>query len=126
MAEPFFRFAEMVVPAVVAMNGTKLRFEGLENIPARGGALIALNHTSYLDWMPASLAALGLVVVGDLVLIPAWGLAGAAWASVAAYSAMGIIPHVLLSRHSRDRVVTNPGAEANITPDPTVFDGGAV
>jgi 1-acyl-sn-glycerol-3-phosphate acyltransferase len=58
MAEPFFRFAEMVVPAVVAMNGTKLRFEGLENIPARGGALIALNHTSYLDWMPASVAAL--------------------------------------------------------------------
>ena len=57
MAEPFFRFAEMVVPAVVAMNGTKLKFEGLENIPARGGALIALNHTSYLDWMPASIAA---------------------------------------------------------------------
>jgi 1-acyl-sn-glycerol-3-phosphate acyltransferase len=58
MAEPFFRLAEMVVPAVNAMNGTKLKFEGLENIPARGGALIALNHTSYLDWMPASLAAL--------------------------------------------------------------------
>ncbi|OBG39149.1 1-acyl-sn-glycerol-3-phosphate acyltransferase [Mycobacterium sp. E3198] len=57
MAEPFFRFAEMVVPAVVAMNGTKLTFEGLENIPARGGALIALNHTSYLDWMPACIAA---------------------------------------------------------------------
>src|SRR6201993_207828 len=57
MAEPFFRLAEFVVPAVVAMNGTKLKFEGLENIPVRGGALIALNHTSYLDWMPASLAA---------------------------------------------------------------------
>jgi 1-acyl-sn-glycerol-3-phosphate acyltransferase len=57
MAEPFFRFAEMVVPAVVALNGTKLKFEGLQNIPVRGGALIALNHTSYLDWMPASLAA---------------------------------------------------------------------
>jgi 1-acyl-sn-glycerol-3-phosphate acyltransferase len=57
MAEPFFRFAEFVVPTVAAMNGTKLKFEGLENIPARGGALIALNHTSYLDWMPASIAA---------------------------------------------------------------------
>jgi 1-acyl-sn-glycerol-3-phosphate acyltransferase len=58
MAEPFFRLAEIVVPSVAALNGTKLKFEGLENIPERGGALIALNHTSYLDWMPGSIAAL--------------------------------------------------------------------
>ena len=56
MAEPFVRFAEMVVPPIVAMNGTQLKFEGFEN-PARGGALVALNHTSYLDWLPASIAA---------------------------------------------------------------------
>jgi len=57
MAEPFFRFAETIVPPIVAMQGTKLKFEGLEYIPARGPALVALNHTSYLDWLPASLAA---------------------------------------------------------------------
>lgn len=58
MAEPFFRFMEFFVPSVVALNGNKITYEGLENIPARGGALITLNHTSYVDWIPASLAAL--------------------------------------------------------------------
>jgi 1-acyl-sn-glycerol-3-phosphate acyltransferase len=29
----------------------------LENIPATGGAVIAINHTSYVDWMPAAIAA---------------------------------------------------------------------
>lgn len=57
MAEPFFRFMEFFVPSVVALNGNKITYQGLENIPSSGGALIALNHTSYVDWIPASLAA---------------------------------------------------------------------
>ncbi|GBE64106.1 1-acyl-sn-glycerol-3-phosphate acyltransferase [Mycobacterium sp. MFM001] len=57
MAEPFFRMMEMVVPPLVAANGTKITYQGLQNIPERGGALVALNHTSYVDWLPASLAA---------------------------------------------------------------------
>lgn len=57
MAEPFFRLMEIVVPSVVASQGTKITFHGLENIPERGGALIALNHTSYVDWIPGSIAA---------------------------------------------------------------------
>ena len=52
MAEPFYRFGELIVPPLVAMQGTKFTFHGLENIPARGGALLAQNHTSYLDWLP--------------------------------------------------------------------------
>jgi 1-acyl-sn-glycerol-3-phosphate acyltransferase len=57
MAEPFYRFGEWVVPAAVALNGTKISFQGLENIPERGGALLAQNHTSYLDWLPPLFAA---------------------------------------------------------------------
>ncbi len=52
MAEPFYRLGEWIVPPMVAMQGTKFRFVGLENIPERGGALLAQNHTSYLDWLP--------------------------------------------------------------------------
>jgi 1-acyl-sn-glycerol-3-phosphate acyltransferase len=58
MAEPFFRLAEWVVPSFFAINGTKITYHGLENIPARGGALLVLNHTSYVDWAPASIAPL--------------------------------------------------------------------
>lgn len=57
MREPFFRMMEMVVPPLVTANGIKVEFQGLENIPQHGGAVIVLNHTSYVDWLPASLAA---------------------------------------------------------------------
>lgn len=57
MAEPVFRMLEYLVPSAMALNGNKITYHGLENIPASGGAIIALNHTSYVDWIPASLAA---------------------------------------------------------------------
>ncbi|UQX11102.1 lysophospholipid acyltransferase family protein [Candidatus Mycobacterium methanotrophicum] len=56
MAEPLYRFCEWVVPPVVAMNGTKFTFQGLDNIPERGGAILAQNHTSYVDWLPSMFA----------------------------------------------------------------------
>ena len=32
--------------------------QGLENIPASGGAVVAINHTGYIDFLPAALAAM--------------------------------------------------------------------
>jgi 1-acyl-sn-glycerol-3-phosphate acyltransferase len=55
--EPVFRALELTCSAGVAVSGTRITYRGLENIPARGGAVIAVNHTSYLDWIPAALAA---------------------------------------------------------------------
>ena len=37
--------------------GHAITYHGLENIPATGGAVIAINHTSYVDFLPAALAA---------------------------------------------------------------------
>jgi 1-acyl-sn-glycerol-3-phosphate acyltransferase len=57
MAEPVFRTIEILVKAAIALNGIKITFIGEENIPQRGGAVVAVNHTSYLDWIPAEYAA---------------------------------------------------------------------
>jgi 1-acyl-sn-glycerol-3-phosphate acyltransferase len=55
--EPVFRTLEIAVNVATRVIGTRVTYHGLENIPARGGAVISINHTSYLDWFPAALAA---------------------------------------------------------------------
>ncbi|OBI77563.1 1-acyl-sn-glycerol-3-phosphate acyltransferase [Mycobacterium sp. E740] len=55
--EPVFYTLERLVKAAVRVNGIRITYHGLENIPARGGAVVAINHTSYVDWLPAALAA---------------------------------------------------------------------
>ncbi|ROS44745.1 lysophospholipid acyltransferase family protein [Amycolatopsis thermoflava] len=56
--------AELVYPPVVLFAKTmfrvldlKLRVEGSEHVPARGGAVIACNHVSYLDFVFCGLGA---------------------------------------------------------------------
>ena len=41
----------------MAVSGSRITYLGLENIPDHGGAVVAINHTSYIDWAPAALAA---------------------------------------------------------------------
>jgi 1-acyl-sn-glycerol-3-phosphate acyltransferase len=55
--EPVFRALEISVSLATRAIGTRITYCGLENIPERGGAVIAINHTSYVDWFPAALAA---------------------------------------------------------------------
>lgn len=54
--EPVFRTLEVVAKALVRASGTTITYQGLENIPLAGGAVMAINHTSYVDWLPAALA----------------------------------------------------------------------
>jgi 1-acyl-sn-glycerol-3-phosphate acyltransferase len=56
MAEPVFRVLEILTTSLAATVGPKISYYGLENIPAKGGAVVAINHTSYVDWMPAAIA----------------------------------------------------------------------
>ncbi|WP_299557918.1 1-acyl-sn-glycerol-3-phosphate acyltransferase [uncultured Mycolicibacterium sp.] len=55
--EPVFRTLEIAATAAVRLTDTRIDYEGLEHIPAHGGAVIAINHTGYIDFLPAGLAA---------------------------------------------------------------------
>jgi 1-acyl-sn-glycerol-3-phosphate acyltransferase len=55
--EPVFRILEIAAATAVRATGTRITYEGLENIPAAGGAVIAINHTGYVDFLPAAIAA---------------------------------------------------------------------
>jgi 1-acyl-sn-glycerol-3-phosphate acyltransferase len=54
--EPVYRAVTITAKVLVAATGTKISYQGLEHIPRTGGAVIAINHTSYVDWLPAGLA----------------------------------------------------------------------
>jgi 1-acyl-sn-glycerol-3-phosphate acyltransferase len=55
--EPVFRAMEIAAEVIIKASGTAITFAGLDNIPRTGGAVMAINHTSYVDFLPAALAA---------------------------------------------------------------------
>jgi 1-acyl-sn-glycerol-3-phosphate acyltransferase len=55
--EPVFRTLEIAVSLATRALGNKITYQGLENLPECGGAVVAINHTSYVDFFPAALAA---------------------------------------------------------------------
>jgi 1-acyl-sn-glycerol-3-phosphate acyltransferase len=54
--EPVYRVLEITAKAVTKALGTEISYRGLHHIPTAGGAVVAINHTSYVDWVPAALA----------------------------------------------------------------------
>ncbi len=53
--EPVYRTVIGIARVVFAFEGLKFTVEGENNIPATGGAVIAVNHTGYLDFTYAGL-----------------------------------------------------------------------
>jgi 1-acyl-sn-glycerol-3-phosphate acyltransferase len=47
---------EIAARTVVRATGTQISYRGVEHVPPVGGAVVAINHTSYVDWIPAALA----------------------------------------------------------------------
>ncbi len=56
MAEPVYRASEFVSRMFLRLTGSRVTYLGEENIPAHGGCVVAINHTSYIDWALAALA----------------------------------------------------------------------
>ena len=54
--EPVYRSLEVACTLGLRAVGSKLTLSGLANIPSEGGAVVAINHTSYIDFLPAALA----------------------------------------------------------------------
>ncbi len=58
--EPVYRTLELIASAIHGVQGTRRRVVGLENIPTSGGAVVAVNHTGFTDFMPLGLALRGV------------------------------------------------------------------
>jgi 1-acyl-sn-glycerol-3-phosphate acyltransferase len=54
--EPVYRGIEIAAATATRLLGTKITYLGMENIPAEGGAVVAMNHISYIDYLAAGLA----------------------------------------------------------------------
>ncbi|GAA4396171.1 lysophospholipid acyltransferase family protein [Tsukamurella soli] len=55
--EPVFDVVTALVRGIVRVQGLHVRMEGVDNIPAAGGVVLAVNHTSYVDFMDVGLIA---------------------------------------------------------------------
>jgi O-antigen/teichoic acid export membrane protein len=64
----------------------------------------------------AALAGFAVVALSDLLLIPSYGIAGAAWASVIAYTVMGLVAHLLLRHRTGGERLLSPEGSTGPVP----------
>lgn len=55
--EPLYQLVLVIARIIFLVNGYRFTMKGRRNIPRRGGAVLAVNHTAYLDFIFAGLAA---------------------------------------------------------------------
>jgi len=55
--EPAYGTAITLARMIFRLQGLKITVAGVENLPTSGGAVVAINHTGYLDFMLAGLPA---------------------------------------------------------------------
>ena len=53
--EPVYRALELIATGLIRAQGLDVTFSGLANIPHTGGAVLVINHTGYMDFLPAAL-----------------------------------------------------------------------
>lgn len=53
--EPVYRSLEIAAHTLAAVQGMHLSIVDEHNVPSEGGAVIAVNHTGYVDFLPAAL-----------------------------------------------------------------------
>ncbi|MDL9937635.1 lysophospholipid acyltransferase family protein [Gordonia sp. ABSL1-1] len=53
--EPVYRTLEIIAGSLSWAQGLDRRYTGIQNIPETGGAVLAINHTGYVDFLPAAL-----------------------------------------------------------------------
>ncbi len=121
------RFAGAVTPLrILLLAEIGMTIFSIDSAMLMGRARVA-------DVAIASTIGLALVVGLDLYAIPAYGLAGAAWATVVAYSGMGAASNLLLKRRTVQRAVASttdgplapsaPLASGNLDAEPSSAPG---
>ncbi|MFT4201357.1 lysophospholipid acyltransferase family protein [Gordonia sp. (in: high G+C Gram-positive bacteria)] len=53
--EPVYRTLELVGVVLHRAQGVRVDFRGADHIPPTGGAVLAMNHTGYMDFLPIAL-----------------------------------------------------------------------